>query len=160
MERLKSLPISHIITYIYPNLYPLHYDFNPETGEWPRPVQLSFANIDRNGVYLLDAYDCMYIYICKSVHPNWLTEVFGINQWSKIPDDGELYSESNDPKVSRAPRPSVNSMVNNHEPQHPKTPTSICPLPRLDTVISRKINAFIEYLLSTKPQMPHFFLLR
>lgn len=90
MMQMKSLPIESLLLYIYPNLYPIHYAFEPTNP--PSPVQLTFANIDRNGVYLLDTYDHLYVYICKSVHPQFLAEVFNVTQWSQIPDEGEQNS--------------------------------------------------------------------
>lgn len=87
MERMKCLPLEHLLTYIYPNLYPIH---NINEPNWrPKPVQLTFSNIDRNGVYLLDTFDNLYLYICKSVHPSFLYDVFNVNQWNQIPDDGD-----------------------------------------------------------------------
>ena len=88
MMQMKSLPIQSLLLYIYPNLYPIHYQFDPAVNP-PSPVQLTFANIDRNGVYLLDTYDHLYIYICKSVHPQFLSEVLNVTQWSQIPDEGD-----------------------------------------------------------------------
>ena len=93
MLQMKSLPIKSLLLYIYPNLYPIHYQFDPAVNP-PLPVQLTFANIDRNGVYLLDTYDHLFIYICKSVHPQFLADVFNVTQWSQIPDEGEQNSTS------------------------------------------------------------------
>lgn len=96
MMQMKSLPIRALLLYIYPNLYPLHHHLSPGTEAYhplnPMPVQLTFANIDRNGVYLLDTYDHLYLYICKSVNPQFLVDVFAVTQWTAIPDEGEQSS--------------------------------------------------------------------
>lgn len=104
MMQMKSLPIDSLLLYIYPNLYPIHYQFDPSVNP-PSPVQLTFANIDRNGVYLLDTYDHLYIYICKSVHPQFLAEVFNVTQWSQIPDEGDqnTTSGSTTPAIGTTP---------------------------------------------------------
>ncbi|XP_053214758.1 protein transport protein Sec24A-like [Panonychus citri] len=159
MERLKSLPLCHITTYIYPDLYPVHMEFNSFAGEFPKPVQLSFANVDRNGVYLLDTYECIYLYICKSVSHQWLSDVFGVTQWAKIPDDGDYYYDGGDQKMSKTTRYQTNSQQIDSM-KLPATPTSISPLPRFENATSMRLNAFINYLISSRPLMPHFFLLR
>lgn len=95
MMQMKSLPIRALLLYIYPNLYPLHHSLqqqSPDQPLSPLPVQLTFANIDRNGIYLLDTYDHLYLYICKSVSPQFLVDVFAVTQWSQIPDEGEQNS--------------------------------------------------------------------
>lgn len=76
--------------YIYPNLYPIHVPLNVDNP--PQPLHLTFANIDRNGVYLLDTYDHLFIYIGKMVAPQFLVEVFNVTQWTSIPDEGDQSS--------------------------------------------------------------------
>ena len=75
--RALPVPIRSLLLYTYPNLYPIHRLFDSVTSP-PLPVQLTFANIDRNGVYLRDAYDHLYIYICKLIHSQSLADVFRI----------------------------------------------------------------------------------
>ena len=157
MEKLKSLPICHILKNIYPDLYPVHIEFNFEAGEWPKTLQLSFSNVDRNGVYLLDAYDCLYLYICKSVSHLWLNDVFGVTQWAKIPDDGENFNESGDPKIYKAFN--YNQVAGLRSGDSKKL-LEMSPIPRFDNPTSKKLNAFVDYLISNRPSTPHFFLLK
>lgn len=89
MQQMKTLPLKYLMVYIYPNLYALHRPYDLSTSP-PLPLHLSFANIDRNGVYLLDAYDHIVLYICKSVHPQWLEDVCNVTQWSAIPDINDV----------------------------------------------------------------------
>lgn len=116
MENMKSLPIKSLMLYIYPNLYPIHYQFDPHTNPL-FPVQLTFANIERNGVYLLDTYDHLYFYICKSVHPQFLSEVFNVTQWSQIPDEGEQTSSSSSTSANVPPRNHINPVTSPPVPQ-------------------------------------------
>lgn len=132
MENMKSLPIKSLMLYIYPNLYPIHYQFDPQTNPL-FPVQLTFANIERNGVYLLDTYDHLYFYICKSVHPQFLSEVFNVTQWSQIPDEGDQNSTvANNVSSTRHP---TNPMMNT-----PATPQS-------------QMNGYHEQMSSNEPHI-------
>lgn len=149
MERIKSLPLKQLMLFIYPNLYPIHNSFVNE-NDWPSPVQLSFANIERNGVYLLDTYDNLFVYICKSVHPHWLSEVFNVTQWAQIPDDGDAIA---------------NNQTNNIQPNRVQTPQTretrpIIPLPQLENMTSKRIHAFINSLIEERPFQPNFHVLR
>jgi hypothetical protein len=149
MERMKSLPLKQLMLFIYPNLYPIHNSFGTE-NEMPTPVQLSFANIERNGVYLLDTYDNLFVYICKSVHPQWLAEVFNVTQWAQIPDDGDITNNqtNNIQQLSRTP-------ITQTRDTRP-----IVPLPQLDNMTSKRIHAFINTLIEERPFQPNFHVLR
>ncbi|XP_046916719.2 LOW QUALITY PROTEIN: protein transport protein Sec24AB [Dermatophagoides farinae] len=127
MEQMKSMPLKYIMLYIYPHLYPLHHQFDPKQSS-PMPLQLSFANIDRNGVYLLDTYDHLFIYICKSVHPQFLSDVFNVTQWSQIPDEGDQQqlqqqqqsqaAFTTPPSITMMTRPPQSSLNNNTNHNH------------------------------------------
>jgi len=146
MERIKSLPLKQLMLFIYPNLYPIHNSFVNENDK-PTAVQLSFANIERNGVYLLDTYDNLFIYICKSVHPHWLAEVFNVTQWAQIPDDGDSTNQSNI-QQNRVPTTQT------------RDTRPIVPLPQLDNMTSKRIHAFINTLIEQRPFQPSFHVLR
>lgn len=151
MEKMKSLPLSQLITYIYPDLYPVHYEIDYENENWPHPLQLSFANFERNGVYLLDAHDTFYLYICKSVHPCWLYDVFGVSHWNQIPDDGD-HVQTNHAGHS------ANNGINNDAAS--LWASEVVPLPVLENRTSIGLRAFIDSLLESRPCKPHFFILR
>lgn len=147
MEKMKSLPLSQLITYIYPDLYPVHYQIDYENEVWPQPLQLSVGNCERSGVYLLDTHDALYLYICKSVHPYWLHDVFGITQWNQIPDDGDHHASN-----------STNNGVNSDSSS--LWASEVVPLPVLENRTSIGLRAFIDSLLESRPCKPHFFILR
>lgn len=149
MEKMKSLPISQLITYIYPDLYPVHYDIDYDNENWPQPLQLSFANFERNGVYLLDTYDSFYLYICKSIHPTWLYNVFGVTQWNQIPDDGD-HQTVNPGSPNNGTHSDTSSLW----------VSEVVPLPVLENRTSIGLRAFIDSLLESRPCKPHFFIMR
>ena len=141
MEKMKNLPLAYLMTFIYPNLYPVHGVIDYENEKWPQPLLLSFGNFERNGVYLLDTFDSLYLYICKSVHHQWLSDVFGVTQWQQIPDDGDV-----------ARRPSVSGQSDPNE--------CLVPLPELNNQTSLGLRTFVECLIDSRPFRPHFFVLR
>ena len=127
--------------FIYPNLYAIH---NLDETERPIPVQLTFANIERNGVYLLDTYDNIFIYICKSVHPHWLAEVLNVTQWVQIPDDGDL----------------THNQQNRVQSSDSYGRPSVVRLPHLENMTSKRIHSFINSLIEERPFQPSFHILR
>jgi hypothetical protein len=164
MERMKSLPLKQLLLYIYPNLYPIHTNFDSDY-EWPIPVQLSFANIERSGVYLLDTYDNLFIYICKSVHPQWLADVFNVTQWALIPDDSDEPSNTANINnhLQQANKVQINAMAANAQnaPQPQiRNLRPVVPLPQLENMTSKRIHAFINKLISDRPFKPNFHILR
>ena len=144
MERMKSLPICYLMTYIYPDLYPVHVEIDIENEVWPSPMHLSFANFERNGVYLLDTHDSLYLYVCKSANPKWLLDVFGTSNWSEIPDDGD----SQQKQTTNGPVARID------------TNKELLPLPMLENRASVGVRSFIEFLVDSRPFKPHFFILR
>lgn len=148
LEKMKTLPLLDLLTYIYPNLYPLHLDFDYENHQWPVPLQLSFGNIEQNGVYLLDTHDTMVLYVCKAVDRAFLRDVFAIDHFGQIADDGDLFP--------------VDLNTNNRTGQTsniPK-PTSVVPIENYDNQASNRINALVYHLLNSRPFKPHFFIIR
>lgn len=156
MERMKTLPINHLLTYIYPDLYPVHLDIDWQNEEWPRPLQLSFANIERNGVYLLDTHDCLFLYICKSVNPQWLVDVLGVSHWAQIPDDGDRHATHTAAAGKQQSLPAVNGVGGDGAHDQDE----IVPLPANDNPSSMGLRAFVDFLLESRPLKPHFFILR
>lgn len=150
---MKTLPIIDLLTYIYPDLYPLHLDFDYENQEWPQSLQLSFANIERHGAYLLDAHDMLILYVCKAISQEFIRDVFGVDHFSQIPD----YNDSNSLDKS------VSSNFANTKPGQslriPK-PSNVISIENYDTPTSNRVNALIYYLLSTRPLKPHFAVIK
>lgn len=49
-------------------------------------IHLSSANIDRQGVYLLDTYDRMYFYVGSAVSDQFCQDVLDVPNFSSIPE--------------------------------------------------------------------------
>ncbi|XP_037524077.1 protein transport protein Sec24A isoform X2 [Rhipicephalus sanguineus] len=95
MEQMKMMPLSYLMTYIYPALYPLHMLDDQDTLELddgtlvcqPPRLQLSFENIDRHGCYALDTVDRLYLYVSRALSDRFCTNVLGVPNFAAIPED-------------------------------------------------------------------------
>jgi len=116
MERFKSLPLDDLVTYIYPDLFPIHGIAQDQNEDWKQPISLTAALIERNGAYLLDAYDVMIIYVCEYINPAWCYEVFGVEN---VPE-----TQQNDlPELETATSIKLREFINlliESRPQQPK----------------------------------------
>lgn len=177
MERFKTLPIEDLITYIYPDLYPIHNIMSSSSDEWRTPISLSAAYIERNGAYLLDAYDVMVIYVCEYIDPGWCYEVFGVSDYSRIIEQQDVvptnqYNHNNNVR----PRDPVNFMGSSQMSGPGKVdsptifnPTSIAStvsetplvnLPELENSTSTRVREFANCLIEARPQKPKFYILK
>jgi hypothetical protein len=51
-------------------------------------LQLSSANVDRNGAYLLDTGDTIYLYLGSAVNPQFCQDVFDRPNFASIQEGG------------------------------------------------------------------------
>lgn len=173
MERLKTLAVDDLITYIYPDLYPLHEIANDPDENWKNPIQLTAAHVERQGAYLLDAFDVMIIFVGQGIDSSWCHYVLGVSDYSNIVEHQDIYNRDStnyarprDPAnftastnyydYGNVPSLATNNSVNPHEV--PDTP--LIKLPELDNPVSIKLRDFINYLIDSRPQKPKFYLLK
>ena len=152
LEMMKSLPLPYLLTYCYPDLYPVHYDINYDTGDWPSSMQLSYANIQSDGAYVLDAHDVMILYVCKNVNLKWISDVFGVSVFNQIPDDGEsdqAYLGHSQSAGQLQQSPTV-------EPK----PTLVIPIVQYDNPTSIGLVTFLNALIDSRPFKPNFYVIR
>lgn len=116
MERFKSLPLDDLVTYVYPDLFPLHGIANDPNEDWKQPISLTAALIERNGAYLLDAYDVMIIYVCEYIDPRWCYEVFGVDV---VPDTPLAKLPELETAISTKLRDFISCIIESR-PQQPK----------------------------------------
>ncbi|CAH1794179.1 unnamed protein product, partial [Owenia fusiformis] len=93
MEMCKSQPLAQFMLTLYPSLYPVHAldDRNAvskgdQVVAQPQLLQLSFANIDRHGAYLLDAGDHMYLYVGAAISDKFCSEVLDAPNFQSVPE--------------------------------------------------------------------------
>ncbi|XP_045213802.2 protein transport protein Sec24A-like isoform X2 [Mercenaria mercenaria] len=105
LHQCKSLPTTELIRMLYPDLYPIHTIMDVEmvkkgSLEFPKLplLQLSSANIDRNGAYLLDTGDTIYLYLGSAVNPQFCQDVLDRPHFASIQEGGitELPELEND----------------------------------------------------------------
>ncbi|XP_033231319.1 protein transport protein Sec24A [Belonocnema kinseyi] len=94
MCQLKTLPLSHLIQTIYPDLYPVHAlddkhakDVEGRVCPQPPRLHLSAEKLDSRGVFLLDTGDKILIYVGKNVSPTFCSNVFGFPAFASIPEE-------------------------------------------------------------------------
>lgn len=89
----KTLPTSYLLQSYYPHLYPVHA-LNDENviqrGKETIPkaplLQLSSANVDRHGVYLMDQGEHMYMMVGGAVSDAFCRDVFDVPNFMSIPE--------------------------------------------------------------------------
>lgn len=189
MERFKTLPLEELVSYIYPDLYPIHNIANDPNEDWKVPISLTAALIERNGAYVLDAYDVFIIYICEYIDPRWCYDVFGVSDYASIKEQQDVYAstEVEHPYQNQINRPQTNfpgpslgatgpigynqhigtskDLINSVRNPTIPTPdeiaeTPIVDLPELENPISTKIRDFIGCLLESRNQKPKFYIIK
>lgn len=150
MERFKTLPIMALITYIYPDMYPIHNISNTIDEEFD-PIQLTAAHLERDGAYLLDAYDTMIIYVCESISRQWCNDVLGLSSFNDICSlEPKIQSEQSRPGHLNGNLIDVAQVL--------ESPSIT--LPELDNPLSIRLREFIGFLIDTRPQKPKFYILK
>ncbi|KAK3915556.1 Protein transport protein Sec24B [Frankliniella fusca] len=137
MCQMKTLPLSNLIQFIYPDLYPVHcldqlpinnspmeevlVDNMPVTI--PPRLHLSAEKVNSQGAFLLDAGDQMLLLVGRAISPIFCENVLGVSSFSAIPED-------------------------------------MFELPEIDCEDSRKLRNFLTYLQSEKPYFATLHIIR
>lgn len=94
MFQLKILPLTQLIQMIYPDLYPLHKlddrnykEIDGRICPQSRRLHLSAEKLESPGVFLMDAGDKIFIYVCRNVSPIFCSNVFGVPEFASIPEE-------------------------------------------------------------------------
>ncbi|WAQ97426.1 SC24B-like protein [Mya arenaria] len=95
LQQCKVLPVGQLIQMIHPDLYPLHTIMDVEMkkkGSLEFPdlplLQLSSANIDRYGAYLLDVGDVMYLYVGGAISEQFCRDMLDVPNFASIREGG------------------------------------------------------------------------
>lgn len=189
MERFKTLPLEELVTYIYPDLFPIHNIANDPNEDWKVPISLTAALIERKGAYLLDAYDVFIIYICEYIDNRWCYDVFGKPDYASIEEQQDVFAnpDTNHPYQNQIIRPPTNlpgasfgaggalgynqylgpSKGLTNSVTHSKTPTPdeiadtpIVDLPELENPVSTKLRDYISFILESRHQKPKFYIIK
>ena len=81
--QLLSMPFDNVMKFFYPKMYPLH-DLNQivmekdDSVKLPQTLPLTLNSIKDSGIYLLDNGMACYIWIGRGISPQWLVDVFGL----------------------------------------------------------------------------------
>ncbi|KAI1725419.1 sec23/Sec24 trunk domain-containing protein [Ditylenchus destructor] len=61
-----------------------------DTNGGPLRLALSYAKINKDGIYLLDTGSYLYLYVCSSVRSDILKAIFDVDMFSKIDEEETL----------------------------------------------------------------------
>ena len=119
-------------------------------------MQLSYANIQSDGAYLLDAHDVMILYICKNVNLKWISDVFGVSVFNQIPDDGE--SDQQQHLLNHNQLNQSQQLISSNSIDH--KPTLVIPIVQYDNPTSIGLITFLNALIDNRPFKPNFYIIR
>lgn len=95
LSQCKTLPVSQLIQMIYPDLYPVHSIMDVlmvKRGSMEVPnlpvLQLSSANIDRFGAYLLDTGETIYLYVGSAVSDQFCMDILDKPKFAAVKEGG------------------------------------------------------------------------
>uniref|UniRef100_A0A6G1SKV8 Protein transport protein Sec24B n=1 Tax=Aceria tosichella TaxID=561515 RepID=A0A6G1SKV8_9ACAR len=185
MERFKTLPLEEVIAYIYPDLFPIHNIANDPNEDWKTPTKLTAACLERNGAYLLDAYDVCIIYICEYIDPRWCYDVFGVCDYASIQEKQDVYAStevanSYQNQITRPPtnfpgssaglvrynqqigtsKDLTNSVTNSIPTPDEIAEAPIVDLPELENAVSMRLRDFISCILESRSHKPKFYIIK
>lgn len=108
MEQCKTLPMCYLLQKIYPSLYPLHNlddehmtERNGINVPWAPILQLTAANLDRHGAYLLDSLDSMVLLVGGAISDQFCQDVFDVPNFSSLCDGMTTLPEKENPMSER-----------------------------------------------------------
>lgn len=123
MCELKTLPLKHLMTFVYPDLYPIHMlsekgalSIDDQVIPQPGRLHLSAERLERSGAYLMDTGATIYIYVRSGISSSWVEGTLGVPSYAVIPQP--LYEDA---------------------------------LPTLDTLESQLLGNFVSHLQRNKP---------
>ncbi|KAK3873886.1 hypothetical protein Pcinc_021127 [Petrolisthes cinctipes] len=99
MCELKSMPLKHLLTFVYPDLYPIHLlsekgalHIDDQVIPQPGRLHLSAERLERAGAYLMDNGNAILIYIRSGVSSAWVEATLGVPSYAVIPQP--LYEDA------------------------------------------------------------------
>ncbi|KAL6098292.1 sec24a [Pungitius sinensis] len=100
MCQLKYQPLVYSMLMIHPALYRVDnlsdkgaLNINERTVPQPPLLQLSVEKLSREAAFLMDAGTVMYLWVGRSCHPGFLTQVLGVASYAAVPDNLYLLPE-------------------------------------------------------------------
>lgn len=96
MIDMKTKPLTNLMQYIYPDLYPVHdlasqqVIINAETEESipiPPRLQLTARTLNANGAFLMDLGEEMILLVCPNVGKEFLNDCLGVDNYNLISDE-------------------------------------------------------------------------
>lgn len=94
MNQMKTLPLSQLMPYIYPAMYAVHNldEKNcivQKDVSIPQPPLLPATSekFERQGAFIVDNGDRMYLYVCQGISQKFCLNVFNVSSFDNIPEN-------------------------------------------------------------------------
>ncbi|XP_071496499.1 protein transport protein Sec24A-like isoform X1 [Diadema antillarum] len=108
MEMFKCMPLFYIMLHVHPNLYPVH-NLSDEGGllindqAIPQPglIGLSSEYLSRDGAFLMDCGDAMYLFVGQTISPEFCQDVLDVPNFASIPEGMMELPELDNPTSDR-----------------------------------------------------------
>ncbi|KAI9280486.1 Sec23/Sec24 trunk domain-containing protein [Sporodiniella umbellata] len=75
LRKLKSANVQKIALWLYPQMVKVHELFDQKTNVLLE--RLSYSRLETNGIYWIENYDSIYLWLGKGVSPDLLERIFG-----------------------------------------------------------------------------------
>ncbi|XP_048826260.1 protein transport protein Sec24B isoform X5 [Brienomyrus brachyistius] len=108
MCEFKSQPLQHVMRLVHPNLYrvddlsdqgALH--LNDRMVPQPQLLQLTAEKLTREGAFLMDCGNLLYLWVGKSCSESFIRDVLGCPNHSSIPQNMSQIPEQDNPPSAR-----------------------------------------------------------
>uniref|UniRef100_A0A914CCA1 Protein transport protein Sec24B n=1 Tax=Acrobeloides nanus TaxID=290746 RepID=A0A914CCA1_9BILA len=93
MLQFKNAPLEVIMLEVHPALYAIHNIDQFE--ESPQRLPLSYERVNRDGIYLLDTGNYVYLYICSGVRSEILQQLFDVSHFGQLDEDTVIEQRTN-----------------------------------------------------------------
>ncbi|XP_077999051.1 protein transport protein Sec24A-like [Glandiceps talaboti] len=108
MDMLKYQPMMYAMLMLHPTLYAVHeltdegaISHDDQTVPQPAILSLSSEHLFKNGAYLMDKGDALYLYINRDISPNFVQSVLDVPDFQSIPEPMHELPELENPVSDR-----------------------------------------------------------
>lgn len=91
MSMFNTLSVAELVWTLYPRVYPIHdlslqYSTANLKGEikLPKMIRASYDRLDAKGSYIVDTGSDLYLWLGKSISPEFLENLFGVKTLDEV----------------------------------------------------------------------------
>jgi len=114
MQVVPAMRVVDTVYYFYPRLLPV-MDVEGD-DELPTPVRCSHENLSDRSAYLLENGVLIFLWIGMNVAPEWIHDIFGVQNFGQINGDKHEIPEKDNPTSRR-----LRKMITNVQQERPRS---------------------------------------